>query len=296
MGHVLGDLQKEVISGLSAGLLATIISHPLDLVKVRLQLSVRHTPRVTYSQVLNDMLRNTYWVREIYRGLGISLLGNSLAWAIYFGLYRFAKDVAISNVSVSSSASDSELKDRKLSAPVYLAAAGFSGTFTALLTNPIWVIKTRIMSTTTSGPYKSTIDGASKLLCEEGILAFWKGLLPSLFGVSQGAIYFTVYDTLKFQYLHSSYDKHERKLSALELITVSCISKMISLSAVYPLQLLKSNLQDFKATSDIMTLGSLIYQKEGIAGFYKGVFANLLRSIPASCITFFVYENVKHSI
>lgn len=33
---------------------------------------------------------------------------------------------------------------------------------------------------------------------------------------------------------------------------------------------------------------------EGVLGFYKGLKPNLTRVVPASCITFVVYENVSH--
>jgi solute carrier family 25 folate transporter 32 len=36
------------------------------------------------------------------------------------------------------------------------------------------------------------------------------------------------------------------------------------------------------------------YRGEGLRGFYKGLAPNLLRVVPATMITFLVYENVSH--
>jgi solute carrier family 25 folate transporter 32 len=36
------------------------------------------------------------------------------------------------------------------------------------------------------------------------------------------------------------------------------------------------------------------YRGEGPTGFYKGLAPNLLRVVPATMITFLVYENISH--
>ncbi|AAS53046.1 AER366Wp [Eremothecium gossypii ATCC 10895] len=293
MGHELTSLQREVISGLTAGTITTIASHPLDLLKLRLQLSAGNRANTTYTGLIRDIFERQQWGRELYRGLGVNLLGNSVAWALYFGCYRCAKDIALRHLGNESATG---IMDRRLPAHAYMLAAGSSGIATAVLTNPIWVIKTRIMATSRAGPYKSTFDGVYKLYQTEGVLAFWRGVVPSLLGVSQGAIYFALYDTLKFHYLHSSTDKAERRLSVSEIIGITCISKMISVTSVYPFQLLKSKLQDFGAPSGITQLVQTVYSREGIRGFYRGLSANLLRAVPATCITFFVYENIKYRL
>ena len=38
------------------------------------------------------------------------------------------------------------------------------------------------------------------------------------------------------------------------------------------------------------------YQKEGARGFYKGLFPNLLKVIPAASITYMVYEAMKKTL
>lgn len=38
------------------------------------------------------------------------------------------------------------------------------------------------------------------------------------------------------------------------------------------------------------------YQHEGLRGFYKGLFPNLLKVVPAASITYMVYEAMKKSL
>lgn len=303
----LTPLQKEVAAGLTAGTLTTITVHPLDLVKLRLQLLATSSHRSGYREMTRSIIysaRNTNLLKEAYRGLGINLIGNAFAWGLYFGLYRQSKDV-IYHYAVQDC--DQAVKftgrDGKMSSLVYLAAGATSGFLTAILTNPIWVIKTRIMSTSSSakGSYNSTLDGMKKLLRYEGFSALWHGLLPSMLGVSQGAIYFMIYDTLKHKFSSIRYveGKQDRdaKLKNIETLAMTSMSKMISVTAVYPFQLMKSNLQSFQAAKEkytIVKLGGRIYQAEGLKGFYRGLSATLLRSVPSACITFCVYENFRH--
>lgn len=42
-----------------------------------------------------------------------------------------------------------------------------------------------------------------------------------------------------------------------------------------------------------MSVLDFLYSNEGIEGFYKGMVPNLVRVIPACCITFLVFENVS---
>ena len=39
-----------------------------------------------------------------------------------------------------------------------------------------------------------------------------------------------------------------------------------------------------------------IYLLEGLRGFYKGLSPNLLRVVPATMLTFVVYENISHGL
>lgn len=311
MAFDLTPLQKEVIAGLATGSITTLVVHPLDLVKIRLQLLATNANNLGYSYVIGSILKggqgkSLQIVKEAYRGLGINWFGNATAWALYFGLYRVSKDLAYRLYTPGAEAGQDELrKDAKLTPLMYLSSGAISGVLTSILTNPIWVIKTRIMSTNSreKSSYKSTLDGIQKLLREEGARGLWRGLIPSLFGVSQGAIYFMMYDTLKHRF--SSLRHYEGKvnqdknLKITETFVISSISKVVSVTAVYPFQLLKSNLQSFEAQRKQYTFSKLIrsiFEAEGTMGFYKGLSANLLRAIPSTCITFCIYENLKNCI
>lgn len=311
MDSGLTPIQKEVIAGLTTGSITTIVTHPLDLVKVRLQLLATNSDNLGYWYVLRSLKESangnsSQLLKEAYRGLSINWLGNATAWALYFGLYRASKDLVYKSQFLETRTNDDHLKrDAEMSSWMYLSAGAMSGALTSIVTNPIWVIKTRIMSTSAreATSYRSTTDGFRRLLKDEGVSGLWRGLAPSLLGVSQGAIYFMIYDTLKHRFSsmsRSNGESSERKtLKNSETFLISSISKIVSVTAVYPFQLLKSNLQSFEAERKHYTFTELvrsIHEAEGLTGFYKGLWANLFRAIPSTCITFCLYENVKNFI
>ncbi|KAH3677607.1 hypothetical protein WICMUC_001710 [Wickerhamomyces mucosus] len=284
------NTQREILSGLTAGFLTTTVTHPLDLLKIRLQLDPSSNTKVfqNFKKQINLIYVKYSFAQtfqNLYRGILPNLIGNSLAWSIYFTSYRTFKDYRHKEI---------ERLDSNLTSLDYLTSAFAAGSLTAFLTNPIWVLKTRILSTNKSDPgaYTNLFDGIKRILKEEGILGFWKGFLPSLLGVSQGALQFTIYDTLKYQIKN---DDHV-KLEIYEYLYMSCTSKIISLMTIYPIQMMKSRLQAYENITErkkLRTLIKQIYYREGIQGFYKGVVPNIIRVLPATCITFSVYEEMK---
>jgi len=196
------------------------------------------------------------------------MIGNSSSWAMYFVFYGRAKEKV-------ANARGLEGKDReKLSLFDYSLAAGASGALTALLTNPIWVIKTRMLSTArnTPGAYTSVREGFMSIKRTEGWRGFYRGLLPSLIGVSHGSIQFMTYEALKNRRGMSRAGGKDG-LTNLDFISLSAASKMFAGSITYPYQVLRSRLQTYDAQTKYKGVRDVIrqvYRHEGWPGFFKG--------------------------
>ncbi|EXJ62715.1 hypothetical protein A1O7_03153 [Cladophialophora yegresii CBS 114405] len=293
----LSPASVETIAGLSAGLISTIIVHPLDIIKTRLQVDTSSHPLLNSSRaVLRDILRNEGPTRfaALYRGLTPNLLGNSAGWALYFLWYREAQDV-IRNLRGYNLGT-------QLTSVDYLAASSASGILSAVLTNPIWVVKTRMLSTsaTQTGAYPGMIFGLRAIYKTEGIRGFFHGLTPTLFGVSHGALYFVAYERLKEW---RKVSKKDQTLTNLDTIVASSLSKTFAGTLTYPHQLVRARLQTYDpgATKRVKGPGLVpliqqIWRNEGVIGFYKGLFPNLLRVVPSTCVTFLVYENTRWAL
>ena len=299
----------ESTAGFSAGIVSTLAVHPFDIVKTRLQIeqnersraggSLRVMRRIAHEGMdvsTNGRVRVSGLVQNFYRGLMPNMIGNSVSWALYFLFYQNVKDLIRAGRSRTNPAT--KLGKQELRSGDYFVASGLAGVLTAVLTNPIWVIKTRMLSTArnTPGAYTSTIQGAASLYRDEGVRGFYRGLIPSLFGVSHGAIQFMAYEQLKNYFALSIRGGSKDGLTNLDFLGLSAASKMFAGSITYPYQVVRARLQTYdagekyKGAWDVMRK---VARREGIQGFYKGMGPNIVRVLPSTCVTFLVYENVK---
>lgn len=142
-------------------------------------------------------------------------------------------------------------------------AAVAGGTCAILLTNPLWVIKTRLMSQTSMsarhGPreYKSAVDVARKMYCREGAASFYSGLTPALLGVTHLAVQFPLYEQFK-RYLTGTElgNWHEGQgwLQILGILTASSASKVVATVATYPHEVVRTRLQTQRKTYSFATV------------------------------------------
>ena len=147
-----------------------------------------------------------------------------------------------------------------------------------MLTNPIWVIKTRMLSTGRSAPgaYRGMADGVTSILRADGPAGFYRGLLPSLLGVSHGAVQFMAYEQLK------NWRARRRRrvegpdhlaLSNGDYLLLSAAAKVFAGSITYPYQVVRARLQTYdaermyKSATDVVRR---VWRNEGLPGFYKG--------------------------
>lgn len=145
------------------------------------------------------------------------------------------------------------------------------------------------------GAYRSIAHGTRHIYKEEGFKGFYRGLVPSLFGASHGAIQFMAYEQLK-QYQASRTGKSDGTLSSVDFLWLSSASKVFAGSVTYPYQVVRARLQMYEAGQTYKGARDAIVQiwkQEGLRGFYKGLVPNLVRVLPSTWVTFLVYEKTK---
>ncbi|KAK4241461.1 mitochondrial FAD carrier protein FLX1 [Achaetomium macrosporum] len=317
----------ETAAGLSAGTMATLIVHPLDIVKTRMQvhrstLASPTSTALTTVSVIRSLAHTDRPLAALYRGLTPNLLGNATSWASFFffksrlerGIAHFRAqdhnhDHAPRDPPESTEETQAQIKQR-LTPADFFAASLAAGALTQVITNPIWVLKTRMLASDRSaaGAYPSMWTGAVRLLREEGVWGFYRGLGVGMLAVSHGAVQFAVYDPARKAYLVrkqrrtrlSGGDEGDGQGSVSNEATVvlSTVSKLVAGAATYPLQVLRSRLQYYDAEEQfgkgIRGVVRKLWQEEGVRGFYRGVMPGVVRVLPATWVTFLVYENVKY--
>ncbi|TQV92149.1 hypothetical protein V2A60_004450 [Cordyceps javanica] len=294
----------ESIAGLSAGTIATLVVHPLDIVKTRMQIyrsvSDPLSKPPTTVRLLRSLTANPRPIASLYRGLTPNLVGNATSWASFF----FFKSRFERFLAQQRHGGGADGDDARPSAGDYFVASALAGAATAALTNPVWVLKTRMLSSDhgAHGAYPSMLAGARTILRTEGLQGFYRGLGVSLVGVSHGAVQFAVYEPLKRAY----YGRRLRRrgvasetspMSPEATVAISSCAKLVAGAVTYPYQVVRSRLQNYQAderfgrgASGVM---ARIWREEGLRGFYRGLVPGVVRVMPATWVTFLVYENVK---
>ncbi|KAF4254339.1 hypothetical protein KXW98_001767 [Aspergillus fumigatus] len=281
----------ETIAGFTAGIVSTLCLHPLDLLKTRLQVDRSSPSQLGGSlRVIREISRREGGITAFYRGLTPNIIGNSTSWALYFLCYGKTKDL-MRRLRGS--------RVLELTSADYFVASGLAGLATSFLTNPIWVIKTRMLSTGSNAPgaYASFTTGVTQIYRSEGISGFYRGLLPALFGVSHGALQFMAYEKLKaYRTRMSSASRTSgdsiglgatpaRQLGNIDFFLTSSLSKIFAGCVTYPYQVLRSRLQTYDAHlvyRGVRDAMAQIWAQEGFGGFYKGLGPNLLRVLPST--------------
>ncbi|GAA5897183.1 hypothetical protein JCM6882_001811 [Rhodosporidiobolus microsporus] len=306
-------------AGIAAGLVSTICMQPLDLLKVQLQVSTAPRTRGTLGQIgwgLREIVRNEGGVRGLYRGIAPNLVGNASSWGFYFLWYTMLKESMFPN----------QPEGKKLNAGQHLLASATSGVITAVITNPLWVVKTRMYTTSASSKqaYRGVLHGVTTLARTEGLAGLSKGLTLAIIGVSNGAIQFMVYEEMKKRRFEAKKRRtgggeELKTLSNTEYILMSGSAKLVAIGITYPYQVIRSRIQyqpqfsqsslaassSSSTTTPAPSSSSTVapyrsipdvlrrtYASEGLSGFYKGLATNAVRILPGTCVTFVVYERV----
>ncbi|KAF9381604.1 hypothetical protein CPB97_007649 [Podila verticillata] len=278
------DQLKHTIAGAGAGLVTSVVTCPLDVVKTRLQnQGVVSAKSKSYKGTAGTLTRiwSEEGIRGLYRGLGPTIFGYLPTWAIYFTAYDYFKDL----VARQTGHHESNLF-------VYIVAAMSAGATSTTMTNPLWVIKTRFMTQNEHTPYryKNTLDAFTTIYRVEGLRGFYKGLGSSLMGISHVALQFPLYEKLRIWLKPADSDQ----VSSTNILIASSTSKMAASIATYPHEVIRTRLQNQSTYPPkyhgIIHACKVIYKEEGIRAFYKGMPTNLLRTVPASALTILTYE------
>ncbi|XP_013787487.1 mitochondrial folate transporter/carrier-like [Limulus polyphemus] len=284
---------EHLLAGVSGGVASTLVLHPLELLKIRFAVNDGHLKsRPQYKGLVHAVstILKEEGARGLYRGVTPNCWGAGTAWGFYFFLYNAIKAWMLEGTSKTN-----------LGPGRHMLAAAEAGILTLAITNPVWVVKTRMClqyanleTLSPSKRYSGMIDALVKIYRYEGFRGFYKGFIPGVFGVSHGALQFMAYEEMKKLYINHYNLIPDAKLGVLEYLTFAAASKLFAASTTYPYQVIRARLQDqHKEYNGVVDVLKKTWRFEGTRGFYKGLLPSLLRVTPATAITFVVYENVS---
>jgi len=265
-------LFSEFIAGTIAGLITCFLFYPLECVEAKLQISNKNTDESIWEMLVTTV--RTEGITGLYLGLTPTLIGFTLNWGLYFTVYQFMNQYW------------KDLFEMQSSTPLtYLLSAIVAGTVCVLLINPFWVLKIRVIS---ARGRLSTWKVLKQILKSDGYAGLWKGVGPSLFGISEGATQFVAYEQLKVGL------QGPDGLSVIAQLTAGAVARAIATLVTYPYILVRSVLQlQNSPYSSIVDACTKIVKQEGVSGLYRGMMPNLIRSVPPAAFMFYLVEYIR---
>jgi solute carrier family 25 protein 38 len=188
-------------------------------------------------------------------------------------------------MSTSPSSDDSKLHTLRNGAVSALVAC------TAL--QPLDVLKTRLQQPQQQqqsvGKRLSLLSQCTFIIRNEGVLALWKGLTPTLLrNVPGSAVYFLLLQQSKKYSSGSNFDN---------LLLVGSFSRVVAGTLVMPLTVIKTQYEStLYQHHSILEAFRTIIRTNGFRGLFAGFYATVLRDAPYAGIYISLYEHLKQKL
>ncbi|CAD6892105.1 unnamed protein product [Tilletia controversa] len=315
----------NALAGALGGVFSSAVVYPLDTVKTRIQAGVdeqqsksasgtvkklpgsnKPLPRDTglFTGVIR-IARSPGGPKSLYKGFAANMLNTFSTQFAYFYWYSVVRTLYMDRI-LPSAATGSGKAAVKPSTAAELMLGAVAGALAQLFTIPVSVIATRqqiggssssksqaaTMTTSRSKAIASSsseddsfVAVAKDIFKQDGITGFWRGLKPSLVLTVNPAITYGVFERVKTIILAASADG---KMTPGKSFLVGALSKTLATVVTFPYILSKIRLQARSTpySSAFEVLGDIL-RKRGIAGWYQGMQAQIIKAVLSQALLFF---------
>lgn len=272
--------------GGASSMAACLVTHPLDLAKVRLQTA--SVPGQSLVSMVYQIIRNEGFLK-IYSGLTASLLRQATYSTVRFGAYEYMKE------------SYQEKYDKMPTTAVLLPMSMLSGALGGLVGNPSDVVNIRMQNDSTlpleqRRNYRNAFDGLYRISKSEGVASLFRGLTPNLVrGVLMTASQVVTYDIAKAIIVDALGMDTQKKSTHF---CASLLAGLVATTVCSPADVVKTRIMNAKGTSGgAISILSQAIKTEGIGFMFRGWLPSFIRLGPHTIVTFLVLEQLrKHKI
>ncbi|KAK9161178.1 hypothetical protein Syun_007519 [Stephania yunnanensis] len=288
---------SEATSGAIGALLSTTILYPLDTCKTKYQAEARSRGRQKYRNLTDVLLEaiSKGQVLSLYQGLGTKNLQSFIAQFVYFYGYSYFKRLYLRRSGTKS-----------IGTKANLIVAAAAGACTAIVTQPLDTAASR-MQTSAFGKSK----GLWETLTEGTWSEAFDGLGISLLLTSNPAIQYTAFDQLKQRLLNkrqsgqTNAGSSPEALSAFTAFILGALSKSIATILTYPAIRCKVVIQAAdenegktkgaqpRSSKTVSSTVRAIWKREGVLGFFKGLEAQILKTVLSSALLLMIKEKIS---
>lgn len=259
----------HAVAGAGGGALAAVVTYPLITLSTRAQIAAKDSETSNLEAIKRILEDNG--IKKLYAGLSSALWGMTLTNFVYYYFYEGIKIVFVKKGTLQMSTLESML------------ASAYAGGATALVTNPIWVVNTRMMV----AENETTFQVIKGIVQKEGLGTFFTGLTPSLFLVINPILNYSIFEKIRYFWL-----SRRGRISSLDTFVMGALSKIVATTVTYPLITLKSRLQAQKSESSKEKQASILkrllamWHTLEISDLYKGWSLKVLQSALQSAFLF----------
>eukprot|EP00744_Colponema_vietnamica_P016320 GILI01022894.1.p1 GENE.GILI01022894.1~~GILI01022894.1.p1 ORF type:complete len:319 (-),score=68.34 GILI01022894.1:215-1171(-) len=286
---------KDFIAGTFAGMAITVVGHPFDTLKVRLQ--TQTTANAQFKGAVDCLLQTVKkeGIRGLYKGMGSPFATVPIVNAVVFAAYGQAKLVV---------SGGQETSDEQLSVTQLVAAGAWAGFVNSVVVGPVELVKARLQvqyDNPKNSLYKGPVDCVLKIIKTDGIKGIFRGMSSTIYReVPAYAAQFGAYETVR-RAMARSQNKEVKDLGPGWTLLAGGIGGISCWIFSYPQDLVKTRLQvqadplKYPAHKFLMDGGFFscwkdVVKTDGYMGLWRGFGPCIARAFPANATGFLAYE------
>ncbi|KAF1814443.1 mitochondrial carrier [Eremomyces bilateralis CBS 781.70] len=281
------DNVAHALAGAGGGLLSMALTYPLITLSTRAQVESKRAQTGTLDAAKRIVQREG--LAGLYAGLDSALFGISVTNFVYYYWYEWTR-------STFEAAAEKAGRSKKLTTVETMIAGAVAGSATVLITNPIWVVNTRMTARKSDAEevLPGGADGKPKrkpgtlatfaaIIKEEGFSKLFAGVLPALVLVINPILQYTFFEQLK-----NTLEK-KRRVTPTDSFYLGALGKLLATSITYPYITVKSRMhvagKDGPKEGIFSSLNRIL-NEEGWTGLYGGIGPKVTQSVLTAALLF----------
>ncbi len=261
-------------AGLTAVNVVTI-THPIDVVKTRLQISKEHRSLGAYNVIKNIYIKEN--ITSFWKGISAAWLRELSYTTLRIGLYAPIK----SAVGVND----------KSSFIMKFLAGSLSGAIGSTAGNPFDVLKTKMIANESKSK-NNIINVGTSLFKSNGLSGFYKGLQANVMrAMVLNGTTMACYDTFKLTIKNLNLIHNEFGIQSLAAFSSGfCVAITVTPFDVVRTRLMNQTIVEYKGFTDCVIK---LMKYEGFFSLYSGFFPIWSRLAPVTLLQLVIFEQLK---
>jgi solute carrier family 25 carnitine/acylcarnitine transporter 20/29 len=276
----------DIIAGTFAGINVTLVGHPFDTLKVRLQ--TQPTDKPVYNGLVDCFKKTIKWegISGLYKGVQSPLIGQIFFRATMFLSFGEAKRFFSQNGK------------RKIKTIEYYYCGSIAWGVGAIAECPIDFFKTQmqiqIIKAKTNPNYVPEYNGIydcfKKVIKVNGIKGAYQGIVPHLMrNIPAGAVHLGTFEWIRLFYAEK-YNVPVSQLSFGITMLAGSVGGILFWLLFFPFDVIKSAMQgdspfkDKRKFLNVVDAVNKLNAEGGYRRFYRGLSPCMLRAVPANSV------------